>query len=101
MLGAHYRPDDNDGAGVSARVKKAAQHAGIKIERIPCPVDGSHTVYLHNLDAHLKCCSVVTQEAIMKKEPYYSCEEGRGGGGVMWDYQCDLANSQLTMNMSF
>lgn len=40
--------------------------------RVPCPVDGSHTVYEYDLAKHVLVCNCVKDADIMKNLPYYS-----------------------------
>jgi hypothetical protein len=47
-------------------------------ERIPCPIDPSHSIYKHKLKSHLLICNVVQREEVMSKEPFYcsNCNSG-------------------------
>jgi len=56
-----------------------------KGERIPCPVDPSHTVWSGLLAAHLKVCNTATANKMLESMPFYQkvsahCQEGRLGG---------------------
>lgn len=47
-------------------------------ERIPCPIDPSHSIYKHKLKSHLLICNVVQREEVMSKEQFYcsNCNSG-------------------------
>lgn len=47
-------------------------------ERVPCPLDPSHNVYKHNLEAHLKICAVTAIQAAQEAEGIYcqNCNSG-------------------------
>jgi hypothetical protein len=47
-------------------------------ERIPCPLDPTHTVYKHRLQKHLKICVTHTKNKEMEEKPFYSpnCNSG-------------------------
>ncbi|TMW68371.1 hypothetical protein Poli38472_005839 [Pythium oligandrum] len=40
--------------------------------RVPCPIDGSHTVYQYDLEKHLKVCNKTRDAEAAKALPYYS-----------------------------
>lgn len=53
FCGEHLQPEPDDSTGSNTRV--------------PCPLDGKHTVYLKNLKKHLKICNARVKEPT---EPY-------------------------------
>ena len=40
-------------------------------ERVPCPLDPSHSVYTRDLEAHLKKCSRVRAEGLVRAQPFF------------------------------
>ena len=56
----------------SKRVTKSLKHSnGINVERVPCPLDPSHSVYKHNLESHLKICNVTFLQGTLEKDGLY------------------------------
>lgn len=49
-------------------VHDESQALEVKGERIPCPLDPKHTVWLHDLELHLKKCNAKPKE---KHDPWY------------------------------
>jgi tRNA:m4X modification enzyme len=47
-------------------------------ERIPCPIDGTHTIYRYNLKQHIKVCTKQKQNNAMSALPYFKqdCNSG-------------------------
>ena len=45
-----------------------------KSERIPCPLDGSHTIYKRDLKKHLRICPRAKEAAIEAALPCYRCD---------------------------
>lgn len=72
--GAHRPPGEDAGNRIQAQSKKQ----GIDVQRCPCPIDPSHSIYLHNLEAHVQICNIKTRNDLLKKEPYYleNCNSG-------------------------
>lgn len=50
-----------------------------KSQRLPCPIDPSHSVLRENLDSHVKKCPFKKQAEALETKPYYS--KGINGGG--------------------
>mmetsp|Transcript_60258 Transcript_60258/g.197008 ORF Transcript_60258/g.197008 Transcript_60258/m.197008 type:complete len:691 (+) Transcript_60258:343-2415(+) len=48
-------------------------------QRVPCPLDGGHTVYKNRLAQHLKICSKKRQDEILVRQPFF--KKGVNGGG--------------------
>lgn len=48
-------------------------------ERVPCPLDPSHSVFVRRLEAHLKICNVERTHSEMQLHPYYciDCNSGK------------------------
>ena len=59
------RTDGSEYCGVHMSTSKRG-------DRIPCPIDPSHTVWSLQLNAHLKICNVVTANQQLVQQPYYS-----------------------------
>jgi tRNA:m4X modification enzyme len=59
-------------------VKKANEVGFSNVDRIPCPVDPSHTIYAHNLKTHEKICNIRMREKSLEAQPYYcqNCNSG-------------------------
>ena len=53
-------------------------------ERIPCPVDPSHTIYLHNLAAHVQICNVSKDLKRLEQQSYY-CKDCNSGSSHLWN----------------
>ena len=72
--GAHRPLGEDAGNRIQAQSKKL----GIDVQRCPCPIDPSHSIYLHNLEAHIQICNIKTRNDLLKKEPYYleNCNSG-------------------------
>lgn len=66
-------------AHVGNRVRKEAERKGMNVERVCCPVDGTHTVYKHCLEAHVKVCVATRIQSALEQQPFYSCESNSGG----------------------
>ncbi|KAF6172218.1 hypothetical protein GIB67_024840 [Kingdonia uniflora] len=56
-------------------------------QRIPCPLDPSHSVLKENLEAHIKRCPLLKQTQSLEQQPYYNKginasmeDEGEGEG---------------------
>ena len=49
-----------------------------QMERVPCPIDPSHTVYVNDLAKHLKVCNRAKEREAMESEPFYcfNCNSG-------------------------
>jgi tRNA:m4X modification enzyme len=47
-------------------------------QRIPCPIDPSHTIYLRNRDAHIKICNAGKHQQVLESLPYFcqNCNSG-------------------------
>jgi len=47
-------------------------------ERIPCPVDPSHTIYKDSMAKHIKCCNIARERRELENMPYYclDCNSG-------------------------
>jgi U11-48K-like CHHC zinc finger len=60
------------------RAMKKSKYKNIELERIPCPIDPSHSIYKHNLPLHSKICNVKTRQLEMKEEAFYclDCNSG-------------------------
>ena len=41
------------------------------VDRIPCPIDPTHSIYKHNLEHHLKICNTKTREDMIKSKAYF------------------------------
>ena len=50
----------------------------ILLERIPCPIDPSHSIYKHNLLLHSKICNIRKRQLEMREEAFYclNCNSG-------------------------
>jgi hypothetical protein len=57
---------------------KKSKYKNVELERIPCPIDPSHSIYKHNLPLHSKICNVKTRQLEMKEEAFYclDCNSG-------------------------
>jgi hypothetical protein len=70
-----HKPNDED---CGSRANKKSKYKDLKVERIPCPLDPSHSIYKHDLDKHLKICNIKTNENKMEKELFFclNCNSG-------------------------
>jgi hypothetical protein len=70
-----HKPNDED---CGSRATKKSKYKDVKVERIPCPLDPSHSIYKHDLDKHLKICNIKTNENKMEKELFFclNCNSG-------------------------
>mmetsp|Transcript_13387 Transcript_13387/g.20132 ORF Transcript_13387/g.20132 Transcript_13387/m.20132 type:complete len:391 (+) Transcript_13387:36-1208(+) len=67
---------------IPARVLNDAKAVGsTEITRIPCPIDPSHTIFSHNVNAHIKVCNTGARNALMEKQPYF-CKDCNTGYNV-------------------
>ena len=57
---------------------KKSKFKNILLERIPCPIDPSHSIYKHNLLLHSKICNIRTRQLEMREELFYclNCNSG-------------------------
>ena len=71
----NHRPAED---GASNRALKVSKGKSIELERIPCPVDPTHTIYRHNLASHTAVCNVRKRQNAIEFLPYYShdCNSG-------------------------
>jgi len=68
---SEMQKDDNDDAvSVSVGDKEKKKSTKNK-ERIPCPVDPSHTIYARNLKKHVKSCNKTIQDQTRMSMPFY------------------------------
>jgi len=49
-------------------------------DRIPCPVDPTHTISKHSVDSHIKKCPKVKQQRELEGRDYYRKGCNRGDG---------------------
>lgn len=70
-----HRPNEE---GPGQRTEKQSKKKGITIDRCPCPIDPTHTIYVHNLEAHLRICNIGTREKRLAQQPFYrfNCNSG-------------------------
>lgn len=47
-------------------------------ERIPCPLDGCHSIYAKDLQRHLKVCPRAKEIALLEAQPYFQRDANRG-----------------------
>lgn len=75
MYCGNHRPVEE---GASWRVLKEAANKHSDFARIPCPVDPTHSIYLHNLKSHTIRCTIRKGQDSMQFLPYYSqdCNSG-------------------------
>ncbi|RLN89073.1 hypothetical protein BBJ28_00004883 [Nothophytophthora sp. Chile5] len=57
--------------GDQASSKKSQKFKAACRRRVPCPVDGAHTVYEYDLAKHVLVCNRVKDADVMKRLPYY------------------------------
>ena len=57
---------------------KKSKFKNVLLERIPCPIDPSHSIYKHNLLLHSKICNIRTRQLEMREEEFYclNCNSG-------------------------
>lgn len=51
-------------------------------ERVPCPIDGSHTIFKRNLQRHIKVCTKAKENNLMTSLPYFKKDCNSGSVGV-------------------
>lgn len=70
----------SDAAVIPSGTKRSSSNDDddVFIDRIPCPIDPTHTIYRHNLDYHLKICNTKTREDVLKSKAYY-CQDCNAG----------------------
>lgn len=57
-----------------------------KRKRVPCPIDGSHSIYEDDVAKHVKICPRVKQRRMQEQQPYYRHNINTGGcGGITED----------------
>jgi hypothetical protein len=61
--------------------------------RMPCPVDPSHTVFAHQLAAHVKVCNATKISRVLEAKPYFS--KGVNSGTVGAAATASVANGQI------
>lgn len=66
FCGNHLPADDPAASKKSQKFKANARR------RVPCPIDGAHTVYEYDLAKHVLVCNRVKDADAMKRLPYYS-----------------------------
>jgi tRNA:m4X modification enzyme len=61
-----------------SRKQREAEASGMKLERIPCPIDPTHSIYAHELKKHSKICNTLTANNLIEQQPYYclNCNSG-------------------------
>lgn len=64
-----------------------------KPERIPCPVDPSHTIYKHNLSVHVKKCNRKKQAQELDQQQYYCLDCNARGDS-------DLISEEVKLTLS-
>eukprot|EP01041_Mallomonas_annulata_P006777 gene6777-13731_t len=74
----NHRPSDDP---APCRAQRRATSAGMQLERVPCPIDPSHSVYRHDLEVHAKVCNIESRDAMLRAQPYYlqDCNSGNYG----------------------
>lgn len=76
FCGNHRPPEEK----VSERITKRFRLEGgaEPPQRCPCPIDPSHTIYVHNLKSHVLVCNSTTRALQMESEPFYKkdCNSG-------------------------
>ncbi len=75
--GNHSHFDKNESGAIHAE------------ERIPCPLDKSHTIFKKNIESHLKICNAAKQSNFISALPYY-CENCNGGTNVNSDETVEI-----------
>ena len=78
MFCGNHRPVTETNSLPSRVIKKAKRQGQDAIIRIPCPIDGSHTIFQHDLEHHVKICNTAARTAEMQSQPYY-CEDCNTG----------------------
>lgn len=60
------------------KTDEADHNDAVSDERVPCPLDPSHTVFLHHLEMHLKKCNAKKYQDEVRSLPYYrhNCNGG-------------------------
>jgi tRNA:m4X modification enzyme len=79
--------------GAGTREVKKCKLQGVPLTRCPCPVDPSHTVYLHNLNKHIKICNISTQNAQLSKQIYY--RENCNSSSEAEDQKCEVITDPI------
>lgn len=71
-----------------------------KRERIPCPVDPSHSIYKDKEEVHVKICNAAKQRRQMESEPYfcYNCNSGNSGVAENTSDRTALSNDIISTN---
>ena len=67
------------------RAVKKSKFKNILLERIPCPIDPSHSIYKHNLLLHSKICNIRTRQLEMREEAFYCLNCNSGGNSSSSD----------------
>jgi hypothetical protein len=67
----------NTNSNVSGE-SEAAGVCGLSTERIPCPVDPTHSIYKYNLHSHVKICNITSRNKLLSQQPFYrqDCNSG-------------------------
>ncbi|DAZ95647.1 TPA: hypothetical protein N0F65_002276 [Lagenidium giganteum] len=89
MYCGNHLPDD-----VLVASKKSQRFKEELRKRVPCPVDGSHTVYQYDLDKHVLVCNKLKEANAMKMLPYYSENINSGNNAHAVDHP-EASSQQL------
>lgn len=78
-----------DDAGSSTKHSKSQ-------ERIPCPIDSTHSIFKHNLRYHISVCTKAKQNNAMSELPYYrlNCNSYDPSANVLCG-PCDNGSSEV------
>lgn len=54
-----------------------------KRRRVPCPIDGSHSIFADQVDRHRLVCPAARRQRSQEEQPYYSRSINTGGSGQL------------------
>lgn len=81
-------------ADATAFSKKSQQYDQELRVRVPCPIDGAHSVYKFDLEKHVKVCNATRVAAMAKLLPYYSEDINSGTHAKETGRQAALEDEQ-------
>ena len=82
--GTHRPTTEEPSRRVLSKVRSESSGPSKSVERIPCPIDPSHSIYRHNLHKHSEICNIKTRDDELSKYPYY-CKDCNSGAEAPGD----------------
>jgi len=100
--GNHYDLEENTTTNADNTTTSAATSTSSppneRRKRIPCPVDGSHTIWADNLKKHVLICTA-TRDQIKLEQQAYHCKNCNAGGHGSYYYESDPSKRQRQVSV--